>query len=62
MKKYDRSLTEVWEWKEEVYREVKDLNAKGYIDKIRKDADKTLSAGQIKLTPVFLKEKRHKVA
>lgn len=61
MRKYDKSLTEVWEWKEEVYREVKDLSAKEYIDKVRKDADKALSGSQIKLMPFFLKEKRHKV-
>lgn len=62
MKKYDRSLIEVWEWKERVYDEVKELTAKEYIEKIRNDADKILSEKSIKLISVSLKEKHQKVA
>jgi len=62
MRKYDKSLTEVWEWKEKVYHDVKDLTAKEYIKKIRTDADKILSDYKIKLTSVSLKEKHQKVA
>ena len=62
MKKYDKSLTEVWKWKEKVYHDVKDLTAKEYIKKIRTDADKILSDYKIKLTSVSLKEKHQKVA
>lgn len=62
MKKYDKSLIEVWEWKERVYCDVKDLTAKEYIEKVRSDADKTLSEGLIKLVNVSLKEKHLEVA
>ncbi|HZX48540.1 MAG: hypothetical protein A2Z47_05860 [Thermodesulfovibrio sp. RBG_19FT_COMBO_42_12] len=62
MRKYDKSLTEVWDWKEKVYEAVKDLSADKYIEKLKKDADKVLSDNYIKLTPVSLKKKHHKVA
>lgn len=62
MKKYDKSLIEVWEWKEKVYNEVRDLSPKEYIEKIRAGADKILSEGQIKLHTISSKEKRKKVA
>jgi len=62
MRKYDKSLTEVWDWKEKVYEDVKDLSADKYIEKLKKDADKMLSDSHIKLTPVALKKKHHKVA
>lgn len=61
MKKYDKSLLEVWEWKEKVYQDVKDLTAEEYIEKVRKDADKILSNGLINLTPVALKKDPHKI-
>ena len=62
MRKYDKSLTEVWDWKEKVYEDIKDLSADKYIEKLKKDADKVLSDSHIKLTPVSLKKKHHKVA
>jgi len=52
MEKYDKSLLEVWEWKEKVYQDVKDLTAEEYVEKVRKDADKILSNGLINLTPL----------
>lgn len=61
MKKYDKSLLEVWEWKEKVYQDVKDLTAEEYVEKVRKDADKILSNGLINLTPVVLKKDPHKI-
>ncbi|OHC07180.1 MAG: hypothetical protein A2545_04625 [Planctomycetes bacterium RIFOXYD2_FULL_41_16] len=61
MKKYDKSLLEVWEWKEKVYQDVKDLTAEEYVEKVRKDADKILSNGLINLTPVALKKDPHKI-
>lgn len=61
MKKYDKSLLEVWEWKEKVYQDVKDLTAEEYVEKVRKDADKILSNGLISLTPVALKKDPHKI-
>lgn len=62
MKKYDKSLIEVWEWKEKVYHDVKDLSAKEYIERIKEDATKILTEGQIKLKTISLKEKQHKGA
>jgi hypothetical protein len=61
MKKYDKSLLEVWEWKEKVYQDVKDLTAEEYVEKVRKDADKILSNGLLNLTPVALKKDPHKI-
>jgi len=61
MRKYDKSLIEVWEWKEKVYQEVKDLTAEEYIKSVKDDANKILSDNQVKLTPVFLKDKHRKV-
>jgi ribosomal protein L15 len=61
MEKYDKSLLEVWEWKEKVYQDVKDLTAEEYVEKVRKDADKILSNGLINLTPVALKKDTHKI-
>ncbi len=61
MKKYDKSLLEVWEWKEKVYQDVKDLTAEEYVEKVRKDADKILSNGLINLTPVALKKDPHTI-
>lgn len=62
MKKYDKSLLEVWEWKEKVYHAVIDLSANGYIEKIKEDAAKILTESQIKLKTISLKEKQQKVA
>jgi len=62
MRTYDKSLTEVWEWKEGVYRETKGLSAKDYIHKMTKDADSVLSESHIELTPISFSRKREKVA
>jgi hypothetical protein len=60
MGKYDKSLIEVWEWKERVYDDVKNLSAKEYLEKIRNNADNILSDSQIKLTSVSLRPKHQK--
>lgn len=62
MRKYDKSLTEVWEWKEKVYQEAKELTAKEYIEKIRNDADRILADNQIRLDSVTLKKKHQTAA
>ena len=49
MQKYDKSLVEVWEWKEKVYQKVKDLSTQEYIEKVKKDTDRILSEHGIKL-------------
>ncbi len=60
MRKYDKSLIEVWEWKEKIYNEVKNLSATEYVEEIRKGADKILSDSQIKLTAISVEAKHRK--
>ena len=62
MRKYDRSLIEVWEWKEKVYDDIKNLTPEQYIDKIKEDADRILSDALIKLTPVSQKKGHRRAA
>jgi hypothetical protein len=62
MRTYDKSLTEVWEWKESVYNEAKGLSATDYVRKMTKDADTLLSEGHIELIPFPASGKREKVA
>lgn len=52
MKNYDKSLLEVWEWKEHVYNDVKKLSAKEYVDRIRQDAEKLLGESSILLKSI----------
>jgi len=61
MKRYDKSLIEVWEWKEKVYREVKDMSPSEYVKKIKNDAEKILSNSHIKLPTVAISKRRQKV-
>jgi hypothetical protein len=61
MKRYDKSLTEVWEWKEKVYQDVKGLSKEVYLEKLRKDAERILSESHTKLTPISIKKDMKKV-
>lgn len=49
MQKNDKSLIEVWEWKEQVYQELKDLTDQEIIEKIGKNANKLLLESKIEL-------------
>ena len=62
MKNYDKSLIEIWDWKEKVYQDVKDLTSKEYIEKIKKDADKTFSEHNVQLAAMYSKKEDHKIA
>jgi hypothetical protein len=62
MRRYDKSLIEVWEWKEKLYHDVKELAPDQYIKKIKENADKILSAALVELTPVSQKKGHQKVA
>jgi hypothetical protein len=62
MRTYDKSLTEVWEWKERVYSETKELSARDYVRKTNKDADTVLSENCIELNPISFSRKHEKVA
>lgn len=61
MSKYDKSLTDVWHWKESVYQDVKDLTPKEYIDKIKYDADQILKENSIELEAIPAEEDRRKI-
>ena len=61
MRTYDKSLIEVWDWKESVYREAKGLSATDYIRKMTKDADTILSESHIELPPISASRRREKV-
>lgn len=61
MKRYDRSLIEVWKWKEKVYHDVKDLSTKEYIERIKEDATKILAEGKIELKTISLKREREMI-
>ncbi len=56
MKNYDKSLIEVWNWKEKVYQDFKDLTPEEYVEKIGNDADKILSESGMELKPVSIKK------
>ena len=62
MKSYEKSLTEVWEWKEKVYQDVKDLTTEDYLEKLRGDTERILSENYAKLTPISLKKDLQEVA
>jgi DNA repair ATPase RecN len=49
MEKYDKSLTEVWEWRKKVHENYKNLTAKEYVEKMRKDTDNALAKYGIEL-------------
>ena len=61
MRKYDNSLLEVWEWKEKVYQDIKDLSDKEYIEKVKNDADKILSEFGLKLIAVSLRKEYQRI-
>lgn len=52
IERYDRSLEEVWEWKEQVYHELKDLSPAEYIAKITLDGKRLLDEQGITLRTV----------
>ena len=52
MRMYDRSLEEVWEWKEQVYLQVKGFTPAEYIEKVGKDARAVLNEHGVKLRVV----------
>ncbi|MBS3906247.1 MAG: hypothetical protein KGZ49_04330 [Syntrophaceae bacterium] len=62
MRRYDKSLIEVWEWKENVYNDTKDLTPEQYINKIKEDSDRILSDALIELSPVSKKKGHQKAA
>lgn len=61
MKTYDKSLSEVWEWKDKVFKDLSGLKNKDIVKKLKDDADKILSDASIKLPSVALR-KTKKVA
>jgi hypothetical protein len=62
MRTYDKSLTEVWEWKDEIYGETKGLSTEDLIKRIKEGADTALSKNRVDLVSTSLPDKRKKVA
>jgi len=62
MQKYDRSLIEVWEWKNKVYQDFKNLSIDDYVKKVREESDTILAKHNIKLKRIKAKNKRQKTA
>lgn len=58
MKKYDRSLEEVWEWKAKVYQDVKDCTPAEYLEKLNVDASSLMQAHGVNLSMVRLENMR----
>jgi hypothetical protein len=62
MKTYDKSLIEVWQWKEKVYNETKGLSPRDYLGKVKRNADTVLSESGVKLISISVPDKRRNVA
>lgn len=62
MKKHDKSLEEVWEWKERVYQDLKDCAPHEYIEKATQAANDILSDNRIALQRVFITRAKHRKA
>jgi hypothetical protein len=61
MKNYENSLLEVWEWKDRVYKDTKDLTAENYINTIKKNTDNLLLENDIKLTSIISEKEPQKI-
>ena len=53
--KYDKSLMEVWEWKEKVYQETKDLTNEKYLERLEKISNRVFSKYNIRLEVAKIK-------
>lgn len=57
MQKYDKSLIEVWEWKDKVYQDFKDLTIDEYVKKVRAESEAIMglvvASGQKRTILVF---------
>ena len=62
MQKYDKSLIEVWEWKDKVYQDFKDLTVEEYVKKVREESDAIMAKHGIKLKRVKAKKELQKTA
>jgi hypothetical protein len=62
MRKIDKSLREVWKWKEKVFEDYKGLPPEEYARKIKANADRTLSGNKIKLKEIALEGRQRKIA
>ena len=62
MNKYDKSLNEVWEWKEKVYHKMESLSTKEYIKKVKRDTEKVLSENKIELLQIYSQNNKEKIA
>jgi len=61
MKEYDKSLVEVWEWRQKIHDELKGLTNDGYVKQVRKQADAILAKYNIKLERIETRKVPQKV-
>ena len=62
MKKYDKSLIEVWEWKDKVYQDFRDLPVNEYANKVREESDAIMAKHGIRLKRVKVKTQMKRTA
>jgi hypothetical protein len=62
MGKTDKSLEEVLGWKDKVYQEYNEFSPEEYIQKMKNNAEKLLSANKIELKEITLERKHRKIA
>jgi vacuolar-type H+-ATPase subunit E/Vma4 len=62
MSKYDKSLVEVWEWRQKVHDELKGLTNEEYVKRVREQADTILAKYNIKLKRVETNKDHQKIA
>ena len=62
MKKIDKSLMEVWKWKEKVFQNYKGLSPEEYVRKLTASAGKTLSGNKINLKEIAMERGHRKIA
>lgn len=59
MKKYDKSLIEVWGWKDAVYKDTKNLTSAEFMMRIRRSAEKLLAKHKITLKTIKTSDLNH---
>jgi len=62
MQKYDKSLIEVWEWKDKVYQDFKDLTVEEYVKKVREESDAIMAKHGMRLKRIKVKKQLQKTA
>ena len=62
VEKYDKSLVEVWEWRQKIHDELKGLTNEEYVKQVREQADAIRAKYNIKLERIEARKDPQKVA